>query len=86
MHNRLLITLVAMLLTTLITDAAAQTGQRVDLLILGGTIVTMDASRRVIEDGAIAVAAGRIVALGPRNDITSADSTSHPFRANSFSP
>ena len=72
MHNRLLILCVAiMLLTTLTTDAAGQSQQRVDLLILGGTMVTMDASRRVIEDGGIAVSGGRIVAVGARNDISS---------------
>ena len=43
-----------------------------DLLIVGGTIVTMDGARRVIEDGAIAVRGGRIVAVGGRGEITSA--------------
>ncbi|MCL4523154.1 MAG: amidohydrolase [Acidobacteria bacterium] len=39
--------------------------QRVDLLVTGGTVVTMDAERRVIQDGAIAVRGGAIVAIGP---------------------
>lgn len=38
----------------------------VDMLIVGGTVVTMDAERRIIEDGALAVRAGRIVAVGER--------------------
>jgi cytosine/adenosine deaminase-related metal-dependent hydrolase len=37
-----------------------------DLLISGATLVTMDRDRRVITDGAIAVADGRIVAVGKR--------------------
>lgn len=37
----------------------------VDLLIHGGTIVTMDGSRRVIENGSVAVKGGRVVAVGP---------------------
>jgi len=37
----------------------------VDLLITGGTIVTMDADRRVIENGFIAVRGDTIVSLGP---------------------
>jgi len=40
--------------------------QRVDLLISGGTIVTMDAQRRVIEDGAVAIRGDAIVAVGRR--------------------
>ena len=42
---------------------------RVDLLVRGGTIVTMDASRRVIEDGAVAVSNGVIVAVGSRAEV-----------------
>jgi 5-methylthioadenosine/S-adenosylhomocysteine deaminase len=41
----------------------------VDLIIRGGTVVTMDGSRRVIEDGAIAVKAGRVVAVDDTADI-----------------
>ena len=51
-------------------SAVVQRPRRVDLIVSGGTIVTMDASRRVIEDGAIAVAGGRIVAVGTRADVT----------------
>jgi len=46
-----------------------RTPNRVDLVVLGGTIVTMDSQRRVIEDGLIAVRAGRIVAIGSRRDL-----------------
>ena len=49
--------------------AARQRPRRVDLIVSGGTVVTMDASRRVIEDGAVAVAGGRIVAVGKRADV-----------------
>ena len=36
-----------------------------DLLIRGGTVVTMDPARRVIPDGAVAIEGGRIQAVGP---------------------
>ena len=51
------------------SNVAAQNRRQVDLLVLGGTIVTMDGGRRVIEDGGIAVVGGRIVAIGPRAEI-----------------
>ena len=51
-------------------DVAAQNRREaVDLLVLGGTIVTMDQTRRIIDDGGIAIAKGRIVAIGPRAEI-----------------
>jgi 5-methylthioadenosine/S-adenosylhomocysteine deaminase len=74
MYRRSLIlaTLIAMV-TSPLPDAAAQTRrqlrQAVELLVLGGTIVTMDQSRRVIGDGGIAISQGRIVAVGSRADI-----------------
>ena len=41
----------------------------VDLLITGGTIVTMDKERRVIQNGAVAVRGSEIVAIGTSADI-----------------
>ncbi len=40
-----------------------------DVIVLGGTVVTMNGARRVIEDGAVAVSAGRLAAVGPRAEI-----------------
>src|SRR5260370_7883631 len=52
----------------LISSACAQAPSKqpvsVDLLITGGTIVTMDPSRRVLEDGFIAARGDEIVAVG----------------------
>src|SRR5580704_10870838 len=43
--------------------------EKVDLLITGGTVITMDAQRRVLEDGAVAIRADSIVAVGPRTEL-----------------
>jgi len=43
--------------------------EKADLLISGGTVVTMDASRAILEDGAVAVKGDTIVAVGPRSDL-----------------
>lgn len=43
-----------------------------DLLVRAGTVVTMDAERRVIRGGAIAIEGNRIVAVGPRSEVEAA--------------
>lgn len=40
-----------------------------DIIISGGTVVTMDDGRRVIEDGAVAIKGDKIVAVGKRSEI-----------------
>jgi 5-methylthioadenosine/S-adenosylhomocysteine deaminase len=58
-----------LLMTVSTISAQKRARQRVDLIITGGTIVTMDKNRRVFGDGAIAVKGGRIVALGDSPEI-----------------
>jgi cytosine/adenosine deaminase-related metal-dependent hydrolase len=43
--------------------------ERVDLLMLAGTVLTMDGANRTFEGGGVAVSAGRIVAVGARDDL-----------------
>ena len=46
------------------TDPTIPEIRDIDLLIVHGTVITVDPARRVIEDGAVAVKADRIVAVG----------------------
>lgn len=62
---------VALLFPTLALAQRNARPDRVDLLVLGGTVVTMDATRRIIEDGGIAVQDGKIIAVGTRAEIAS---------------
>lgn len=70
MRLLILFVLITMLASPL-SNVAAQSRRQVDLVVLGGTIVTMDGTRRVIDDGGIAIAGGRIVGIGPRAEIAS---------------
>ena len=49
--------------------AAPARGTRCDLLIINGTVITMDAERRVLAKGAIAVTGRRIAAVGTERAI-----------------
>jgi 5-methylthioadenosine/S-adenosylhomocysteine deaminase len=64
--------LAALLAAALGLTAGARAAQRVDLVVRNGTVVTVDAERRVIERGAVAVDGGAIVAVGPQAEIGSA--------------
>ena len=44
--------------------------QRADLLLTGGVVVTLDDQRRVLSDGAVAVADEEIVAVGPAAEVS----------------
>jgi 5-methylthioadenosine/S-adenosylhomocysteine deaminase len=55
--------------------------ERVDMIIAGGTVVTMDAERRVIEDGAVAVTGDAIVAVAQRRQILARYTTSRQVEA-----
>ena len=48
---------------------AADPRTPVDLLISGGSVITMDSARRVIEDGAVAIDGDSIVAVGTAADL-----------------
>ncbi len=50
---------------TVATAAQGSEREQVDLLVFGGTVVTMDADRNVYTNGAVAVRGNEIVAIGP---------------------
>jgi 5-methylthioadenosine/S-adenosylhomocysteine deaminase len=67
---------VVILLTTILSLVLPATAQRrgrrmmqVDLLVLNGTLVTMDKDRRVIDDAGVAIKDGRIVAVDASREI-----------------
>src|SRR5205823_10914523 len=61
--------MVLVLVASSFTVMAQKRKTTVDLIIRGGTVVTMDGERHVIENGAVAVKGGRIVSVGSAADI-----------------
>jgi len=61
--------------------ASAQTKQTVDLIVSHGIVVTMNASRDIIHDGAIAVKGDSIVAVGKAEEIESSYSAATSLNA-----
>ena len=64
--------IVASLILTLILEVVssmATAADRVDIIIRGGAVVTMDGTSRVIENGAVAVRGERIVAVATAAEI-----------------
>jgi 5-methylthioadenosine/S-adenosylhomocysteine deaminase len=54
------------------TGGQARAQTEVDIVVTGGTIITMDPERRVLEDGAVAIAGDRIRAVGTSREILAA--------------
>jgi 5-methylthioadenosine/S-adenosylhomocysteine deaminase len=79
------VTLAAVVFAYCLPVSAQRRGRRmkqVELLVLGGTLVSMDQQRRVIPDAGVAVAGGRIVAVGTRREITAQYSAAQTVEAN----
>jgi len=66
---RLAIRILAFSLLASVLARAQNHRNKVDLLMVGGTVVTMDRNRTIFEDGAIAVRADTIVAIGARHEL-----------------
>jgi 5-methylthioadenosine/S-adenosylhomocysteine deaminase len=56
-------------MVAVLTANAPRQGARADILITGGTVITMDSGRRIIEDGAVAIVNDRIAAVGPTAEL-----------------
>ena len=58
-----------LLLICLSAFLSAQRSERADVIVTGGTVVTMDGSRTIYEDGAVVIVGDTIAAVGPRAEV-----------------
>ena len=78
-HSAVFILTFQFLFSTLL---AAQTHKdKADLLVTGGTYVTMDGARTILDDGAVAVKGDTIIAVGPRTELEGKYSASQTINA-----
>jgi 5-methylthioadenosine/S-adenosylhomocysteine deaminase len=68
---RLIACFIAVILSLPIAPISTAAKEKVDLLVTNGLVVTMDANRRVIDGGAVAVRGDSIIAVGPTADLAS---------------
>jgi 5-methylthioadenosine/S-adenosylhomocysteine deaminase len=59
-------------LAATLPPAAGAAAEPADLVVRHATVVTVDAQHRVIADGAVAIAGGRILAVGPAAEVEAA--------------
>ena len=64
-----------------LSAVALAKAEDVALVVTGGTVVTMDSSRRVLSPGAVAIDGDRIVGVGPPDEIGRAFSSKHVIDA-----
>lgn len=69
MRKTLVIIFLILALVVTILPFCASAAERADVIIRGGTVVTMDGSLRVIENGAVAIRRERIVAVGAASEV-----------------
>jgi len=69
LRKKLTLVILVFVLMLDVKPATGRAVERVDIIIRGGTVVTMDGTSRVIENGAVAVKGERIIAVGAAPDI-----------------
>src|SRR5271167_3135566 len=68
---RLLIFVVILQLLMPVPVSSEPGVMKVDFIVAGGTVVSMDGARTIYGDGAVAVKGDTIVAVGPRSEVES---------------
>ena len=81
MKKTIIIIFLILVLIAGVLPFCASAAERVDLIIRDGTVVTMDPSSRIIENGAVAVRRDRIVAVGASAEIAAKYSASTTISA-----